>query len=50
MNKREYLIAHLATCEDEGMRAVALVAVRREDVDLDGRKGESVYLDTQLGR
>jgi hypothetical protein len=50
VNKRENLVAHLATCEDESVRIVALAAVRRKNVDLDGSKSESVYLDPQLGR
>jgi hypothetical protein len=50
VDEREDLIAHLAACEDQRMRVVALAAVGRKDVNLDGCEGQSVYLDTQLGR
>jgi len=50
VDKREDLIAHLATCEDEGVRVVALAAVGWKDMDLNGRKSKSVYLNTQLSR
>jgi lactate dehydrogenase-like 2-hydroxyacid dehydrogenase len=49
VDEREDLIAHLAACEDERMRVVALAAVGWENVDLDRCEGKSVYLDTQLG-
>jgi hypothetical protein len=50
VDEREDLIAHLAACKDERMRVVALAAVGREDVDLNGCEGKPVYLNTQLGR
>lgn len=50
VNKWKHLIAHLATCEDEGVRVVAVAAVGRKNMDLDGRKSKSIYLNTQLGR
>jgi hypothetical protein len=50
VDKWKDLIAHLAACEDERMRVVALAAVGREDVDLDRCEGKPVYFNTQLGR
>lgn len=46
VDKWKHLIAHLAACEDEGVGIVALAAVGRKNMDLDGRKSKSVYLNT----
>jgi hypothetical protein len=47
--ERKHLIADLAAREDQTVRVVALTAIWRQDVDLDGFEGELIYLNTQLG-